>query len=424
VDHDTLDLLTELGIATGLGLFVGLEREHTEAREQGDTEVKREPLLGVRTFALLALFGWTSSFLSQWAPWLPPVALLVTGGLIGAQYVLGRERGLGLTTEVAAVVTFVLGMLVHWKRELAVALGLGTTLLLISKPWVRSIVPKLRRIELTATLQLLIVLAVVLPLLPEKAPDVWGVLSPRKIGLFVALIAGISYVGYVLTRLFGRSHGAWMSGIVGGLASSTAVTAAMSQQARRDQTMRVPGQLAVFLANMVMCLRVVVVTAIISTRVARSLALPLGIMAAALLAAAVWKWRVLRRARVVAQEAPLELRNPFALVPALKWGAILCAVLVVSAVAKQYLGDQGVLLTAAASGLADVDAITLTVTRSAAIGQLSTSVAILAVTIAVLANTVVKGAMAWVMGGRAFGRDVAIVFSAAMAGGIGAALLQ
>ena len=174
-------------------------------------------------------------------------------------------------------------MMVRHDRRIALALGLVTTLLLLAKPWTRTLVPKLRRIELTAALQLGIGLAVLLPLLPTEAHDPWGVLSPRKIGLFVLLIAGLGFVGYVLHRILGQTKGAGLAGLVGGLVSSTAVTAAMAQDAARRPEHRLSGQLATFLANAVMPIRVLVVTALLSRAITRALALPLGAMAAIML---------------------------------------------------------------------------------------------------------------------------------------------
>lgn len=426
--EETTRLLVDALLATGLGLFIGLEREHAgDAEAEAAAEGQhREVVFGVRTFALVALLGWAAGWLGAWHPWVSALLILVTGALIVAQYLRSPPQELGLTTEIAAVLTIALGMLVSHDRLLAVALALGTTLLLVSKPWMRATIPKLRRVELTATLQLLILLAVVLPLLPTEARDPWGVLSPRKIGLFVTLIAAIGFIGYVLHRLFGASRGAGLSGIVGGLVSSTAVTAAMAQQARRAEAMVVPGQLATFLANTIMFARVLVVTSLISRDVARSLAWPLGAMGAVMLAGAGWKWMSLRGQKSGddgdgAQR--MALRNPFALLPALKWALILCAVLVLSAVMRDWLGDEGLLVTAAASGLADVDAITLTVSRDAGAGTLSTSLATLAITIAVMSNSVVKAGIALATGGARFGRDVAAVFGVVMAVGIAVAVL-
>lgn len=418
VDAATLRLVIEGAVAGGVGLFIGLEREHSDVSEPA--HVHADDHLGVRTFSILALFGWMCAVLGDPLPWMAPAGLLVAAGLVVAHYFRVGDKDLGLTTEVAAVTTFVLGMLVHHQRDLAVGIGLALTLLLLAKPWFRRTIPKLRRVELTATLQFAIVLAVGLPLLPVEAHDPWGVLSPRKIGLFIVLIAGISYVGYVLHRLLGASRGAGLAGLVGGLASSTAVTVAMAQQSKLDERMVLPGQLAVFLANTVMFARVLVITALIDRHIAAALAVPLGLMGAVMLAGAGWKLLALRGANHRADPAgdDMPLSNPFALVPALKWGIVLSAVLVASAVAQAHFGDQGLFVTAAASGLADVDAVTLAVSRQSEQGTLPTAVAALAITIAVVSNTVVKGTMAVFMGRKGFGRAIALVFSLAIAVGV------
>jgi uncharacterized membrane protein (DUF4010 family) len=423
--HTLVDAL----LAIGMGLFIGLEREHSDVAAHpvvaGEQPSKGEVLLGVRTFALLALFGWVSAYAGSAHPWVPVAGLVAAGALVTVAAIRERQTGRGLTTEVAALTTFVLGMVVHQQRMVAVALALATTLLLISKPWFRALVPRMRRVDFTATLQLLVLLAIVLPLLPDEARDPWHVLSPRRIGLFVALIAGIGYVGYVLHRLLGAERGAGLMGLVGGLVSSTAVTVAMAQDARRKQAMVGPGQLATLLSSAVMPARVLVVAALVNINVTRALSAPLGAMIVLTTVGALWKWRQLRRSdghTPVTQE--LDLPNPFSLVPALKWGMLLAAVLVGSAVARTAFGSSGFVATAAISGLVDVDAITLAATRSVSNGELDVSVAALAVTVAITSNTIVKGAIAWFGGGRRFGADIAKVFGAAIAGGVVVAALN
>jgi uncharacterized membrane protein (DUF4010 family) len=188
---------------------------------------------------------------------------------------------------------------------------------------------------LTATLQLLILLAIVLPLLPEQARDPWHVLSPRRLGIFVGLIAGIGYVGYVLNRLLGGWRGAGLTGLIGGLVSSTAVTAAMAQHARATPAMAKPGQLATLLASTIMLGRVVIVSALIDASITRTLAFPLGTMALCTGAGSLWKWQSLRAAPPPSPKAQkeLELQNPFSLLPALTWGVLLAAILVGTALA-------------------------------------------------------------------------------------------
>jgi uncharacterized membrane protein (DUF4010 family) len=423
MDSATVQLLLDACIAIGLGLFIGLEREHdTSERQPKSPEPVPENLLGVRTFALLGLFGWVAALLGGA---LPVAALVIVGALVLFVAFRFHQPGRGLTTEAAALTTFLLGMLVHQHRLLAVALGIATTLLLISKPWFQTIIPKMKRVDLTSTLQLVVLLAIVLPLLPAEARDPWHVLSPRKIGVFVALIAAIGYVGYVLNRLLGTQRGAGLTGLVGGLASSTAVTAAMAQQSKANEAMLIPGQLGTFLASAMMCARVLVVALVIDSRVALALAGPIGAMAAVTLAGAFWRWRAITKGRAEKdkKETTLELTNPFSLLPVLKWGLLYAAILVASALGKQWLGTAGLYLTAVVSGLMDVDAINLTASNQAKAGEISAATAALAVMIAVGANTVVKSGIAWTGGGKAFGAPVSIVFGASAIAGLAVAFV-
>jgi uncharacterized membrane protein (DUF4010 family) len=282
----------------------------------------------------------------------------------------------------------------------------------------------MRRVDFTATLQLLILLAIILPLLPDEARDPWQVLSPRRIGIFVALIAGMGYVGYVLHRLLGGRRGAGLTGLIGGLVSSTAVTVAMAQKARGAPSMVRPGQLATLLSSAVMLVRVLVVAALVNWNVTIALAGPLGAMALLTTAGALWRWRRLRGADQQTTTGELELANPFSLVPAVKWGALFAFVLVASAMAREAFGSMGFVATAALSGLVDVDAINLAATRLASSGELDVDVAALAITVAVSSNTLVKGAIAWIGGGRRFGADIVKVFGAAMAVGVAVALTR
>lgn len=419
VDPWKLSLLLEVGVAGGIGLFIGLEREHSDGEQ-----AHSEDHIGVRTLTILALFGWACAVIGERLPWLPPVGMLVVGGLVLAHYLRVGDKDMGLTTEVAAVTTMALGMLVHHQRDLAVAVGLFVTMLLVAKPWFRRTIPRLRHVELAGTVQLAIVLAVVLPLLPVEAVDPWGVLSPRKFGMFVVLIAGIGYVGYVLHRLLGASRGAAWSGLVGGLVSSTAVTTAMARQARVDASFALPAQVATLLADAVMLARVLVIVALVEPSIALRLAAPLTAMAAVLLAATAWKRRALVRvAGAPTVSEPVPLRNPFALVPALQWGLVLGGVLLVSAIAQAQFGARGLLVTAAAAGLADVDAVTLAVSRQCHLGTIAAGTGTLAVMIAILANSLVKAAIGLLLGPPAFGRPLAGILAAMLAAGAITALV-
>ena len=399
--------------AVGIGLAVGLEREHSDltheleptARPDGD-ERSREVGLGVRTFALISLVGWVLAVLGDANAMIQPLGLIAVAGLLAAQFVVAaRQTGhIGATTEIAAIAVLVMGSLVHFDRRLAVVIALASLLLLVSKPWMRQQVVRLRRVEISATVQLAVLAAVLLPLLPSEPIDPWGAIPPRKVGLFVVLIGGVEYVGYVLTRLLGPERGPVLTGLVGGLTSSTAVTVSMARSAKGGQPVG-PTQLATLLANVVMCVRVAIITAVLAPAVSLRLAVALSVMAAFLLGVAVVTWLSWRKAR--GPVTPPELKNPFSLIPAVTWGAALCAILVISKLATWYLGQKGFLLAAGASGLADVDAISLAAARGVTNATLSVEYAALAVVIATASNAVAKSALAISIGGAAFGRRIA-----------------
>lgn len=426
--------LVEALYAIGIGLVVGLEREHSEVAHgladgdvpsrvrERDTQPAGQPrhtAMGARTLALLGLSGWLLAFLGDREPWLVPIGLVGVVGLIAAQMWIGRE--VGMTTEVAGVVVVLLGALVHRDKVLAVALCLGTTLLLVAKPWMTRFVGQLRRVEILATLQLLLMAAIVLPLLPTEALDPWGALPPRKVGTFIVLIAAVQYVGYVLTRTLGTTRGTGLAGLVGGLTSSTAVTVSMARAARTTPELVLPGQLATFLANTVMPVRVALIAGAISPAVGWRIATAMGAMAAVLLVAALVTWRKLRTSPPSAA-ANVELRNPFELWSALTWGAVLCIVLLTAKGATRFFGDEGFLVAAGVSGLTDVDAITLAAAEQTKQLTMSADIAALAIAIAVCANTIVKGSMAWFGGGRAFGKAIVLVFVLAIVATVGIAV--
>ncbi|MBK9034043.1 MAG: DUF4010 domain-containing protein [Myxococcales bacterium] len=416
---DTAPLVEAL-YAIGIGLVVGLEREHSEVADglaAGDIPAEHQgraiaqPAAGVRTLALLSLTGWLLAYLSDRMVWILPIGMIAVAAVVAAQVIV--SRGSGMTTEVAALVVLLLGAVVHVDRPLAIALCLGTAMLLVSKPWMHGFVAKVRRIEITATLQLLLLVAIVLPLLPTEAQDPWGALPPRKVGTFIVLIAGVQYVGYVLTRWLGADRGAGLAGLVGGLTSSTAVTVSMARAARATPELTVPNQLATFLANTVMPIRVAVIAWAIDREVGWRVALALAAMALTLLIAALVTWRQARQ-QAATERAAIELKNPFELWGAIGWGAILCGVLLAAHFATEWFGHLGLYVAAAISGITDVDAITLAAADGGKAGTIAPAWAALAITIAAVSNTIAKGLMAYFGGGRGFGRRIALVFAIAV----------
>lgn len=420
-----LSTLKEAAMAVALGLMMGLERERSgfersqegredspQRRESDQIEVLRGSL-GARTFALLTLLGWISVKVGGGGQAMPIAVMAFAALMVGLFYFETSSADRGLTTEIAALAAPLLGMLLTRDALLAVAVAVIVTLLLLSKPWIRAWIPRLHREDLTAAMQLLIVFAILLPLLPSRTLDPWGVLSPRKVGWMVALIAAVDFLGYALNRILGSRRGALLTGLVGGLVSSTVVTVTMSRQAREDPTLRGPGQVAVMLACAVMGLRVAILAGLVGgPALARPLLLPVAAMVLVLLGASVW---IHRLGSMEMDGSAMPLRNPFHLKRAAAWGLLLATVLLASAAARAWFGDQGLMVAAGLSGLADVDPITLAVSSQVRDVGLPASSAVLAIILAMGSNTLAKAAFAWISGGRAFGGRLAGLLCASLA---------
>jgi len=429
-----LSTLKEAAMAVALGLMMGLERERSgfERRQDGpdqpchrragDQAGEKHGSLGARTFALLTLLGWISVKVGGESLAMPIAVLAFAALLIGLFYFETSSSDRGLTTEIAALSAPLLGMLLTRDALLAVAVAVIVTLLLLSKPWIRAWIPRLQREDLTASIQLLLVFAILLPMLPEQTLDPWGVLSPRKVGWMVALIAAVDFLGYALNRLLGARRGALMTGLVGGLVSSTVVTVSMSRQAREDASLKDPGQVAVLLACSVMGIRVAILAGVVGGSVlARPLLLPMAAMVLVLLGAGRW---IYRTGAMAAAGEEVAVRNPFHLKRATAWGLALAGVLLASAAARAWFGDRGLLVAAGLSGLADVDAITLAVSSQVRDVGLQASTAVLAIILAIGSNTLAKAGFAWISGGRAFGLRLAALLGGSLAAALLVAWIQ
>lgn len=365
--------------------------------------------LGVRTFAVLSLVGYGAALAADRFPALAAVALGGVAVLVVAMYLRATGFGAGITTEAAAIGVCALGMLCRHEPRAASVIALLLTVLLASKRFTHETVRKMRRVELTDTLKFLVVILIGLPLLPDRALDSYGAFNPYKVGLLVVLISGIGFVGYFLTRILGAQKGLGLTGILGGLTSSTAVTAAMAAEARARPSLRAICAFSTLAANATMFGRVLVVVAVLDRELVLRLLWSVGGMAVVTAGAAVAMWFVASRSRSAsgARTDEVPLKNPFSVGPALKFAAFFVAILFVVRLSKTWLGDTGLYAAAALSGLADVDAITLSITEQTQDGTLLREIGSIGITIAVVCNSAVKAGIAISSGGWAFGRPIA-----------------
>jgi uncharacterized membrane protein (DUF4010 family) len=383
-------LVWNLFAALIVGALVGVERERSKA-QSGNVGIG-----GVRTFILFALCGavggWLATALqSAWVlvATVASVAALSVGGYLMQARV--KPDSLGLTTETAAVAVCLLGAAcTAGHAPVALALGIAVSGVLAYKEPMHGLVAKLGADDISAGVKLLAATFIVLPLLPKEAVDPWGAIRPQALWLLVVLIAALSLVGYVATRMLGPSRGTAVTGLTGGLVSSTAVTLAFARRSREEGGGGVNALAAgLLLAWTVMSVRVVVLVGVVHAPLVRSLLLPFAAMTAATLVPVALLLR--SKGEDPAEGARrVELRNPFSLTAAVKFGLLFAIVLLVVAAARRYFPGQGYYVVAALAGLTDVDAITLSMAGLARDGGADAATATVAIVIAALANTLVK----------------------------------
>jgi uncharacterized membrane protein (DUF4010 family) len=421
-----VDIFYRFGAALLIGLLVGLQREYAHLQEQPD---KEEPSFGgARTFALLGLLGCTAAFLSEkTGSALVFVAIVaVVGGLIMlAYYATARNGSIGMTTEVAGVATMLVGAICFWhEMAVAAALGVAMTVLLALKLQTRVLVRNLTQADVYATLTFAVITLIILPVLPTRSygPPPFDVLVPYNIWLMVVFISGISFLGYVLIKVVGGRRGVGLTGLLGGLASSTAVTLSFSQRSREIVGLERPFALAILLAWSIMFVRVMVEVAVINPVLLRMVWIPMSAALAVCLAYCVYLYRAQSLGK---QEEEDRFKNPFELWPALTFGLIYAVILMVANTARMYLGDTGIYASSIASGLADVDAITLSLAKlSMEAGGLDLHTAARGIVLAAVSNTLVKGAMVLAMGSMALRKVIIPGMLATLATAIGVVFIQ
>jgi uncharacterized membrane protein (DUF4010 family) len=397
-----LDLAVIRDFATALliGALIGVERE----KRKGDGE---PGIGGLRTFILFALIGAVAGFLSRGStvPWVLMAAMLPVAGLVFAGYWLvtkAQPGSFGLTTEIAAVVVCLLGaMTMLGHRELAIGLGVVTAAVLAYKQPLHGLVDKLGWDDVFAGVRLLIATFIVLPLLPDRTIDPWEALNPYKLWLLVILISSLSLVGYVATRWLGAGRGTVLTGITGGLVSSTAVTLSFARRGRDEPQAAAALACGILLAWAVMFGRILGLVLAVNRDLLWPLLPPMLAMGLVTLAGG---WFLYRRSGSAEDNEDVPLRNPFSLTAAVKFGLLFAAVLLLVKLVQLYFPGGGVYILAALAGLTDVDAITLSMADYARSNP--TQVAALAVVIAAISNTVVKCAMVTGLGGPALRRPV------------------
>ncbi|KPL06677.1 hypothetical protein AMJ86_07555 [bacterium SM23_57] len=389
-----LDLFIRFGASIAIGFMIGLQREFAKGRQEQILPA------GERTFALLGLVGCLASLISDELN--SPIPFFVIIFIMGiyivvSYYVSAAEGRIGLTSEVAAMIAVLIGALCYWGYlALAVAIGIVTTLLLSLKVETDRFVRALTREDIKAALELAVISAIVLPVLPNRSifEIPFDVFNPFMIWLMVVFISGISFLGYVAIKVVGPERGIGLTGFLGGLVSSTAVTLSFSERSKIDKDLAKPLALSITIAWTVMFPRILFEVGVLNLQLLKIVWIPI---VAAGLAGLIYCGYLFFSHRA-SEKGDLEFSNPFDLGAAIKFGLLYGVVLLVSRVSQYYFGDKGLFLSSIIAGFADVDAITLSVAELTKTGGVTLETGSQAIVIAAMSNTLVKGGIA-IMGG-------------------------
>ncbi|MCW7541197.1 MgtC/SapB family protein [Aquabacterium sp. A7-Y] len=401
----TPDLLGALAV----GLVIGLERAW---RERDVADGGR--VAGLRTFALTGLLGGVFALLGSWVLAAATLGLMLLGTVTYREGVRSTSN-LSATSAIAQWLTFGLGALsAGGSPALAISAAVIVAMLLNLRSTLHRWLRLIEHRELSAALQMLVLSAVVLPMLPDAPYGPYGALNPYRLWWAVVLIAGLSLSGHVAVRMAGPQRGALWTGLLGGLASSTAATLALARQLRDRPGLVDAATAGALSACAVMFLRLALIVMSMAPSLGRLMLAPMVSAAVALIAIALVYWR---RRDLQAEPVDPAQMQPFDLSAALGFGAFLGLMSVLSEASKQWIGVSGLYGLALLSGLVDVDAVTISAARLDAAGSVAGGVAAAVVALAILSNMVTKAAMSWIIGGRLLGRRVAMGYLMSMVAG-------
>lgn len=387
-----------------LGFLIGLQREmHTIYSH------KTQDFGGARTFSMIALLGYLSSWITAYIPYFFLIASAATALLLIAAYVVNSISSpeKGSTTETAALITFVIGAMLNFTLPVfPVFIAIMVLFLLNIKDKVQEYQQTITKQDLSAGILFLVMTFVILPILPDEAIDPMGLVNLHRIWIMVVLVAGISYFGYIAIRLLGSKNGIGVAGLFGGLVSSTAVAMSMARRVHENGFLAKNLAVGIALASSMMLIRAGIEIWIIHPDLTRPFILPIIIGSVCGYAYIGMLYLTSKREDIPQN---IEFKNPFDLKEALVMGLLFGATLALIALANRYVGDSGVYAVAAVSGIADVDAIVLSLSSLAKNG-LPHITAHYAILIAILANSVAKAALVFFLGKTELFRFVFIYY--------------
>jgi uncharacterized membrane protein (DUF4010 family) len=427
-----LNLLQPFVIALVLGAVLGFERTYASRidREKSDF------LGGIRTYSLVSLLGALAAFLSE--KFIPEILLVALVGIVAMTVVsyyisFNKHNEGGITTEVSMIICFIIGIIVQ-KNLLVLALFIAiiTAAVLHLKEYLHRISDRMEKDDIQATLKFAVITFIIIMFDPdytfflkdlgflggllENFPGLADVkmINPYTVWLMVVLVSGIGFSGYIAIKFLGARRGIGLTGLLGGIVSSTATTMTFSRRSRDVDTGHFSYALAVILACSTMFPRILLEVLVVNAGLVRGLGVVMGMMALAglLFCLVIWK-------KSGKEQGPeIEHRNPFNIIPAVKFGIIFAVIVFIARVSEVMAGDSGFYAVSVLTGLSDVDPITLTMSQISRDDPTKLHQATIAITLAAFSNTIMKAGIACFLGSKRFRYTVLLGFGVILCAGV------
>ncbi len=405
-------------IAIGIGFIIGLEREHAALKENQET------FAGIRTFIFVVLLGFIAGLCFYLLSPLVYVGILACVVIVTAisYYITASKGDIGATTELSVLIGFLLGtLLLLGKLEISLAITVVVVVLLSAKFRLRSFVGEITAEELYDFIRFVVIALLIFPFLPNEAYGPYKVINPHEIGWVIILTSGLGFVGYLLMKFLGPRRGILISGIVGGLISSTAVTWVFSKKSRENESNSHNCAVAILAASSIMAVRVLVWTFIFNRALFNAIAGSILLVLVSAIGVTLFFYYKYRRREII--ETRIRQDKPLDLPGALVFGLVYTVILLVVSYANEKMGDSGLMISSAIAGLSDIDAIAITVSKLAhdSLGFGSAGDAIL---VAMISNTFVKTGIGVWAGSRTLRKDLFAGYGVIIVAAIIALLFQ
>lgn len=447
----TLEIIIRFLEAAALGAFVGLEREVIAVQRFNGSSKNHAIFWGLRSFTLMAIL-WSVSVYLGWILWSQQNMVFFIGWAVFLFIILSyiysafKYDFFGVTSELAAIITFLLWAIVMMgELQIAIFLAILLTIMLAYKSHIAPMIDKIWDKEIKNTLKFAVISFIILPLLPDQLYTVRDILvflpewkfatvpflNPYSIWQFVVIMSGVSYVGYILSKIYGVKKGILVSWAIWGIVSSTAATSAMAEKSLQDEWHFYPTIIATVTASTIMFFRIIIIVTAFNPYLLGTLLIPIVAMILTSGLFLWWLWKKSSNHHISSPSGSFE--SPFRIIPALKFAGLIVLIKFFSSVAISYqdafaqviwsesLRNIPMYLISLLSGLADVDAITQDMAEKSALGGAQTLwslVATVSIVIALITNTTVKIGIAKKFGSPRFGSYVLRIFGSILLVGV------